>query len=77
MAKAWSDARRYPIFLGEFGAYSKADMTSRVNFTRLVRDQAEARSISWSYWELAHGFGIYDPVAHLWRTPLKDALLGN
>jgi endoglucanase len=76
-AKAWSDARRYPIFLGEFGAYSKADMRSRVNFTRLVRDQAEARGIPWSYWELAAGFGVYDPGAHVWRAPLKDALLGN
>ncbi len=77
VAKAWSDAARYPIFLGEFGAYSKAYMTSRANFTRLVRDQSEARGIPWSYWELASGFGVYDPVAHAWRAPLKDALLGN
>ncbi len=76
-AKAWSDAEHYPIFLGEFGAYSKADTRSRVNFTRLMRDQAEARGISWSYWELASGFGVYDPVAHEWRAPLKDALLGR
>jgi endoglucanase len=75
-AKAWSDANRYPIFLGEFGAYSKADMSSRVAFARLVRDQAEARGISWSYWELASSFGVYDPVAHAWRAPLRDALLG-
>jgi endoglucanase len=76
-AKAWSGATRYPIFLGEFGAYSTADMRSRVNFTRLMRDQAEARGIPWSYWELAAGFGVYDPVAHAWRAPLKDALLGR
>ena len=76
-AKAWSDAMRYPIFLGEFGAYRKADMRSRVTFTRLMRDQAEARGIAWSYWELASGFGLYDPIAHAWRVPLKDALLGH
>ncbi len=76
MAKTWSDAMQYPIFLGEFGAYSKADMGSRVAFTRLVRDQAEARGITWSYWELAAGFGAYDPVAHAWRAPLRGALLG-
>jgi endoglucanase len=76
-AKTWSDATRYPIFLGEFGAYDKADMCSRVQFTRLVRDAAEARGIRWSYWELASNFGVYDPVAHMWRAPLKDALLGN
>lgn len=76
-AKAWSDAARYPMFLGEFGAYSTADMGSRVNFTRLVRDQAEARGMSWTYWELAAGFGVYDPAAHTWRAALKDALLGK
>jgi endoglucanase len=75
-AKAWADATHYPIFLGEFGAYSKADMQSRVNFTRLMRDQAEARGMPWAYWELVGGFGVYDPVAHAWRAPLKDALLG-
>jgi endoglucanase len=51
-------------------------MASRVTFTRLVRDQAEARGIPWTYWELASGFGVYDPVAHEWRVPLLDALLG-
>src|SRR5439155_11981716 len=29
------------------------------------------------YWELAWGFGVYDPAAHAWRTPLRDALLGG
>jgi endoglucanase len=52
-------------------------MSSRVHFTRLVRDQAEARGIPWSYWELVAGFGAYDPVSHAWRAPLKDALLGK
>jgi endoglucanase len=52
-------------------------MRSRVQFTRLVRDAAEARGIRWAYWELAANFGVYDPVAHMWRAPLKDALLGN
>lgn len=76
-AKAWSDVARYPIYLGEFGAYGKADMFSRVAFTRLVREQTEARGIPWSYWELASGFGVYDPVAHRWRGPLFEALLGH
>lgn len=76
-AKAWSDAARYPVFIGEFGAYSKAGMRSRVNYTRLVRQQAEARGFSWSYWELASSFGAYDPVRHVWRALLKNALLGR
>lgn len=77
MATRWSDAAGYPIFLGEFGSYSKADMPSRATYTRFMRDQAEARGFSWAYWELASGFGVYNPAAHAWRDPLKDALLGR
>lgn len=76
-AKLWSDANHYPVFLGEFGAYNKADMASRVIFTRLMRDEAEKRTMSWAYWEFGAGFGVYDPVAKVWRAELKNALLGN
>jgi len=76
-AKKWADANRYPVYLGEFGAYSKADMDSRANYTRLMRDAAEARGMGWAYWELAAGFGVYDPAAHVFREPLRNALLGN
>ncbi len=76
-AKTFADTYHYPIYLGEFGAYSKADMDSRVRFTRLMRDEAEARGFTWGYWEFASGFGVYDPVSHTMRTQLRDALLGN
>lgn len=76
LAAAWGVRNRYPIYLGEFGAYSKADMASRAAFTRLMRDEAEKRSMSWAYWEFGAGFGVYDPVARVWRLPIKDALLG-
>ncbi|WP_341678374.1 glycoside hydrolase family 5 protein [Niveibacterium sp. SC-1] len=75
IAKAWSDSKRYPIFVGEFGAYSKADMGSRVNFNRTMRDEMEARGMTWSYWEFASGFGVYDPATLSFRQPLLDSLL--
>ena len=37
VAKAWSAAKRYPVFVGEFGAYSKADEASRIDFNRTMR----------------------------------------
>jgi len=77
VAAAWSVRQRYPIYLGEFGAYGKAAMPARAAFTRLMRDEAEKRGMSWSYWEFAAGFGVYDPVARAWRAPLKEALLGS
>ena len=76
-AAAWGKARNRPIYLGEFGAYDRADMASRAAFTRLMRDEAEKRGMSWSYWEFDSGFGAYDPKNGHWATPIKDALLGE
>ncbi|HEX6033337.1 MAG TPA: glycoside hydrolase family 5 protein [Anaerolineales bacterium] len=63
------------ILLGEFGAYSKADMDSRVRWTAYVSREAERHGFAWAYWEFAAGFGIYDPAAKLWREDLLQALI--
>jgi len=76
MAVEW--AKRHnnvPLFLGEFGAYSKADMDSRVRWTSYIARSAEQRNIAWCYWEFCAGFGIYDPYREEWRTPLLKALI--
>ncbi len=77
LAKAWSTQHRYPVFMGEFGSFKAADMDSRVNFTRLVRQEAERRGIPWAYWELASNFGVYDPATKAFKTPLLQALMGT
>lgn len=74
-AKDWSTRNGYPVHLGEFGAYQAADMQSRVNYTRYVRDQAEKLGFSWAYWEFASTFGVYDPKSNAWRSDLLGALL--
>jgi endoglucanase len=66
-AKAWSDTNRYPIWVGEFGAYGYGQddnptvTQQRVNFNNAVRTEAVSRGMSWSYWEFAAGFGVYNP----------------
>lgn len=77
VAKAWSAAKRYPVFVGEFGAYGKADEASRITFNRTMRDAMETRGMSWTYWELAAGFGVYDPTKLAFRQGLLDSLLGQ
>ena len=72
---AWANANNQPIFLGEFGAYSPADMASRVRWTRFVREEAEARGFAWGYWEFGAGFGIYDRDSSSWREELLRALI--
>jgi endoglucanase len=76
LATNWAKANNRPIYLGEFGAYSKAPQESRVAWTRAVVQEAEARGFSWAYWEFAAGFGIYDRAKNRWRQDLLEALLG-
>ena len=74
-ARRWNQASGYPLHLGEFGAFEKADMDSRAAYTRLVRDEAERRGIGWAYWEFASTFGVYSPKAGEWVEPIRKALL--
>ena len=74
-AANWGKTNQRPIFVGEFGAYSKADLTSRVRWTTFVRSQLEQQSLSWGYWEFGSGFGVYDPSAKAWRADLLKALI--
>jgi endoglucanase len=74
-ASAWGQTHHRPIFLGEFGAYSKADQDSRERWTRHVARSAEAYGMAWAYWEFCSGFGVYDPVTKKWHTPLLNALI--
>jgi endoglucanase len=80
VAKNWSTVNRYPIYVGEFGAYSNNDysasmITQRVNFNSYMREEMSKVSFSWAYWELASGFGIYDRATQLTRTTLLDSLI--
>jgi endoglucanase len=74
-AAEWGKKNRRPVFLGEFGAYSEADMESRARWTGAVAREAEKQGFSWAYWEFGAGFGVYDPQAKAWREPLLKALL--
>lgn len=76
-AIAWAVENKRPIYMGEFGAYSKADMPSRVAWTQFVTAQALKRRIGFAYWEFCAGFGVYDPKTDQWITPLRDALFST
>jgi len=73
----WAKQNKVPIFLGEFGAYSKADMDSRVKWTESVRKMAEEFGFSYAYWEFCAGFGIYDKWSQNWIEPLATAVVGT
>lgn len=75
--KVWSYSlvNKRPIFVGEFGAYSKADMDSRARWTNFVARGCEEREFSWAYWEFCSGFGAYDKDNKVWRAQLLNALV--
>lgn len=74
-AVRWSKEHNIPINVGEFGAYSKADMKSRACWTAFLCREMEKRDFSWNYWEFCSGFGVYDPYTQAWRTDLLNALV--
>jgi endoglucanase len=74
-AAMWGKEHNRPIFLGEFGAYSKADMDSRALWTDSVARTAEELGITWSYWEFCSGFGVYDSAAGRWNEAILNALI--
>lgn len=71
----WGKRNKRPIYLGEFGSFSEADMESRVRWTNAVARYAEQYGFPWAYWEFCSGFGVFDPVSETWREPLLKALL--
>ncbi len=76
-AAAWGQKNNRPVFMGEFGSYSKADNASRIRWTNFVRSTAEQLGMAWAYWEFGAGFGIYDRDKKSYRTDLTKALLPN
>jgi endoglucanase len=75
-AQQWSNGR-WPIWVGEFGAYERAPYEARVRYTRIMRDEIEKRGFAWAYWEMAAAFGIWNPGNRTWRIELRDALTGQ
>jgi endoglucanase len=74
-AASWARDRGRLLFIGEFGVYAKANMTSRLRWTTFVRAHAEQLGLSWCYWDFGTDFGVFDPRRDAWREPLLQALL--
>ncbi|MCX6149984.1 MAG: glycoside hydrolase family 5 protein [Ignavibacteriales bacterium] len=74
-ALSWSTTNNRPLYLGEFGAYNKADLISRAYWTYYVSRLSEQRGFSWAYWEFCSGFGIYDQQTKFWNAQLLNALI--
>ena len=74
-AQAWARQHNRPLYLGEFGAYDKADMASRVRYISFVAREAEKRGWSWAHWQFDGDFLTYDMKNHRWFQPIVEALI--
>ena len=73
--QVWAEQQQRPIYLGEFGAYEKADMASRARYTSFVARHAEHLGWSWGYWQFDSDFVVYDIDQDAWVTPILNALI--
>ncbi len=73
--KEWAQKNNRPIYLGEFGAYDKADMDSRVRYISFVARTAEKCGFSWAYWQFDSDFILYDVNNEKWVQPIYNALI--
>jgi len=71
----WAKAANRPILLGEFGAYDKAEMDSRVRYTSYLARTAESLGWAWTYWQFDSDFIVYDIAKDDWVVPIKTALV--
>jgi endoglucanase len=74
-AARWAKEHNRPLFLGEFGAYDKAPMESRVRYLRSIVQAAEQRGWSWAYWQFDSDFILYDIGRDAWIEPILHALI--
>ena len=75
--RLFAEKHNIPVHVGEFGAYSAADLDSRARWTTFVARFFEEQGYSWAYWEFNAGFGFFNPGTKTFVQPLVDALLHN
>ncbi len=73
----WSVYYGRPVHIGEFGAYTKADATSRANFYGAFRRAAEAQQLGWCIWDWSAGFRYWDKNRNQPMPGLQAALFGK
>ena len=75
VVQAWSRKHDRPILLGEFGAYDRAPMDSRVRWTDAVARAAEERGFAFAYWQFSSDFLLWDFSREAWVEPILRAVL--
>jgi endoglucanase len=74
----WAQEHQRNIVLGEFGVGIFADTDSQINWTTLVREEAETRGMIWIFWQLYDDDvlgAIYNQSGGYWKEEVLNALI--
>lgn len=74
LASEWSDYYGRPVYLGEFGAFTRADPESRARFYEAFRRTCEQDKLGWAIWDWSAGFHYWDPHTEQPAKGMHDAL---
>jgi endoglucanase len=72
--KAWSDAHKTPVYLGEWATSRKCDARSRLEYYRFVPAQAALRGFSNAIWDDGGDMWIYNRETLKWNADILRAV---
>jgi len=72
----WAKANHRPVFLGEFGVSSFADIPSASRWIQFNRSEAEKNGFSWAFWSCyGFEFSLFDAKTQRWNIKFLKALM--
>jgi endoglucanase len=74
----WSKANHRRVILGEFGVSVYANLGSQVQWTSLIRQEAESKHMVWIFWDFFSQDklgALFNQSTGAWRRPILEALL--
>ena len=75
---AWAVSNHRPVFMGEFGVSSKADIASAARWIAFNRNEAEKRGFAWGFWScFGIEFSLYNAATLSWNTKFIEALTSD
>jgi endoglucanase len=77
LAEAFAQRASVPVWVGEYAAVDGGDLTSRANYLRAVRMEAERRGMPWTYWDDGGHNKLMDVPSGTVNRVLYDALFSR
>lgn len=74
LAREWSDYNGRPVYIGEFGCFTRADPDSRVRFYEAFRRACEQNQLGWAMWDWSANFRYWDRKANQPVKGMREAL---